>query len=236
MSWSRSSARFADRRDAGRQLGRRLESLALETPVVLALPRGGVPVAFEVARQLGTPLDVLLVRKLGVPNQPEFAMGAIGEDDVRVVNDAAVRVARVTPDAFARVEAAERAELSRQARRYRAGDERIDEQIDLHGRDVVLVDDGIATGASIRAACAVVRARGAGRVVVAAPIAPHDVVSGLRSDADEVVVVAAPGDFGSVGAFYEDFTQTTDEEVIRLLAAARQPPADPRGRPAAGDR
>lgn len=161
--------RFVDRAEAGRRLGRCLGHLRGETPVVLGLPRGGVPVAFEVAAALGAPLDALLVRKLGVPHQPELAMGAIGEDGVRVVDDDVVAASRVSAHDIADVEARERRELERRALRYR-GDR---PPLALTGRTAIVVDDGIATGSTARAACRVARAHGAERVVLAVPVAPR---------------------------------------------------------------
>ena len=222
---------FDDRRDAGRQLADRLAALRSEDVVVLGLPRGGVPVAFEVARVLDAPLDVLLVRKLGVPFQPELAMGAIGEGDVVVYNDRVVERTRVSPEELAEVRARERAELDRRARRYRGSRA----AADLTGRSAVVVDDGIATGATARAACLVARARGARRVVLAVPVAVTDSVRSLRDVADEIVCLylCAPGSFFGVGQFYRDFAATSDNEVGRLLDESRR--ARTAGRPSAGD-
>ncbi|KJS62766.1 phosphoribosyltransferase family protein [Streptomyces rubellomurinus] len=219
--------RFTDRTDAGRRLAARLAGLAgLGGPgtVVVALPRGGVPVAAEVAAALGAPLDLCVIRKLGVPYQPELGMGAIGEGGVRVLNESVMRVAGVTDGQLAEVERRERAELARRARRYR-GDR---PPVELRGRTVVVVDDGIATGSTARAACLIVRARGAARVVLAVPVAPGDWTDRLTGVADELVCVGTPSPFFAIGEFYDDFTQTEDEEVLRLLAAARHehpPPA-----------
>lgn len=207
---------FRDRIDAGEQLAEHLRHLRDEDPVVVALPRGGVPVADQVARALDAPLDVILVRKLGVPFQPELGMGAIGEGGVRVVNDEIVRRAHVTPDELVAVEAKERAELERRSRRYRAGRTRIA----LAGRVVVVVDDGIATGSTAKAACQVARAAGAARVVLAVPVAPHDWTNRLAEVADELVSVGSPRRFSAIGRFYRDFTQTSDDEVIACLDRA----------------
>ncbi|MFI6444029.1 phosphoribosyltransferase family protein [Kitasatospora sp. NPDC050543] len=210
---------FTDRTDAGRRLAARLEHLHGADPVVVALPRGGVPVAAEVAQALDAPLDICVIRKLGVPYQPELGMGAIGEDGARVINDQVVRLAGVRPEQLAAVEAHERAELERRARRYR-GDR---PPADLRGRTVVVVDDGIATGSTARAACRIVRARGAARVVLAVPVAPPDWTARLSADADELVAVATPSPFYAIGEFYDDFTQTEDDEVLRHLARAAGP-------------
>ncbi len=218
-------ARFRDRREAGRRLAAALAHLRAERPAVLGLPRGGVPVAAEVAAALDAPLDVILVRKLGVPYQPELAMGAIGEDGVRVLNRDLIARAGITDTEIARVEAAERAELERRARRFR-GDR---PALPLEGRTVVIVDDGLATGATARAAVQVARAHGARRVVLAVPVAPPDTVAALSADADEVVAVVRPTPFYAIGQFYDDFAQTSDEEVIATLEAARartDPPGD----------
>ncbi|HEY8544153.1 MAG TPA: phosphoribosyltransferase family protein [Acidimicrobiales bacterium] len=211
--------RFADRRDAGRRLAARLVRLRGSDPVVVGLPRGGVPVAFEVARALDAPLDVLVVRKLGVPFQPELAMGAIGEGGALVVDDDVVRRAGVSPVALARIAARERATLEDRLRRLRRGRP----AVPLAGRTVVVVDDGIATGSTARVACRVARDRGAARVVLAVPVAPAGWESVLRDAADELVAVATPEPFEAVGAWYDDFSPTTDDEVVADLARARQP-------------
>ncbi|MDX6243444.1 MAG: putative phosphoribosyl transferase [Frankiales bacterium] len=210
---------FADRLDAGRRLGQGLQGRGVDPAVVLALPRGGVPVGAEVARVLGVPLDVILVRKLGVPAQPELAFGAIGEDDVQVLDPEIVRRARVTGAQQASVQERERAELLRRVHRYRAV--RSPERID--GREVLVVDDGVATGSTARAACLVARARGARTVLLAIPVAAAASVAALRDAADEVFALELPVRFGSVGQWYEDFRPTTDEEVDLLLGLAAGP-------------
>lgn len=208
---------FADRRDAGRQLAGRLRHFWAQHPVVVGLPRGGVPVAFEVARALGAPLDVVIVRKLGVPAQPELGMGAVGEGGVRVLNDRIVGAARVTDEELRAVEARERNEVLRRARRYRG----TQPMIPLRGRTVIIVDDGLATGVTARAAVDTVRAHGAAQVVLAVPVAAPDTARALARVADQVVVVYSPQDLRSVGEWYADFTQTADAEVVALLDEAR---------------
>jgi predicted phosphoribosyltransferase len=208
---------FRDRREAGRRLGATCARFAPEQPVVLGLPRGGVPVAAEVAGALDAPLDVVLVRKLGVPSQPELAMGAIGERGVRVLNDHVLRAAAVTPEQLAAVEARERAELERRARRYR-GDRGA---IALEGRVAIVVDDGLATGSTARAAIEAVRALGASRVILAVPVAPPDTLRALADVADDVVAVETPSHLWAIGAWYDDFSQTSDDEVVQELAASR---------------
>jgi putative phosphoribosyl transferase len=204
---------FQNRVDAGRQLAARLRPLAEEGVVVLGLPRGGVPVAGEVARALGARLDVVVVRKLGVPTHPELAMGAIGEDGVRIINDEIVDWLRIATEQIAQVERRERAELQRRAELFRAGRSRVP----VAGRTVVIVDDGLATGATARAACLVVRAHGAARVVLAVPVAPLGWEEKLGDAADEYVCLSAPEDFDAVGQFYADFRATSDDEVIECL-------------------
>ena len=211
---------FTDRIHAGRRLAARLTHLAGDpSVVVVGLPRGGVPVAAEVAHALGAPLDVILVRKLGAPGQPELGMGAIGEDGVRVLNPDVIAAVRATPSDITAVEQRERIELERRADRYRTGSARVP----LAGRTVVIVDDGIATGSTARAACAVARAEGAARIVLAVPVAPPDWTDRLAEDADELVAAETPWPFHGVGQFYDRFTQTTDDEVIACLGGAGPP-------------
>jgi putative phosphoribosyl transferase len=213
--------RFTDRADAGRRLAERLRGRLSADCVVLGLPRGGVPVGFEVARALGLPLDVVVVRKLGVPGQPELAMGAVGAD-VRVLNEQVLRLAHVDPADLAAVEQRERAEVARRTGALRAGRP----PVPIRGREVVIVDDGIATGSTARAACQVVRAQGARRVVLAAPVAPASAPDALAGAADDLVLLHVTDDFGAVGQFYLDFGQTPDREVTALLARADARPAD----------
>ncbi|WP_424536422.1 phosphoribosyltransferase family protein [Sphaerisporangium viridialbum] len=208
---------FVDRQDAGVQLAGRMRGLAgTGDIVVVGLPRGGVPVAFEVARALDAPLDVILVRKLGVPFQPELGFGAIGEGGVRVLNRDIVRMAELTQEEMAEVEERERPELLRRARRFRG--ER--PPLDLAGRTVIVVDDGIATGGTARAACRVARSGGASRVVLAVPVGAPSTIASLSDVADEVVCLQTPAAFYAIGSWYADFTQTTDDEVVELLRRA----------------
>src|SRR5256885_12795361 len=179
---------FRDRREAGRRLAERLSGLRATSPLILGLPRGGVPVAYEVAKALGAPLDILVVRKLGVPFQPELGMGAVGEDGVRVLNADVLRQAGVTEAQLAQVEARERAEVEERATRLRGGRP----AIPLQGRTVVIVDDGLATGGTARAAVRVAQERGAARVILAVPVAPPETVAALRRDADDVVAAGTP--------------------------------------------
>ena len=213
---------FVDRADAGRRVAEKLTHVRGEDVVVLGLPRGGVPVAFEVARELHAPLDVIVVRKLGVPYQPEFAMGAVGEGGVRVINASTLRSAAISEQELAAVERRERARVESRALRFR----RNRAAVELSGRTAVLVDDGIATGATMRAACQVARARGARRVIVAVPVAAPHVLSQLDGVADEVICVQTPQAFWAVGQCYRDFAQVSDAEVADLLdrAADAVPP------------
>ncbi|WP_367325281.1 phosphoribosyltransferase family protein [Streptomyces sp. HUAS ZL42] len=221
--------RFENRTQAGRLLARSLEHLRGQDVVVLGLPRGGVPVAYEVARELDAPLDVLVVRKLGVPWQPELGFGAVGENGVSVLNDDVLRSAGLSAARQASVEQRERAELERRVRRYRQGRE----PVPVAGRTVVVVDDGLATGASAEAACQVVRGQGAARVVLAVPVGPDETLPRLRMVADQVICLESPRRFGSVGTWYHDFAQVDDEEVTELLERAARPETAPL--PAIGD-
>ncbi|MFF3755792.1 phosphoribosyltransferase family protein [Streptomyces sp. NPDC002185] len=208
---------FGDRTDAGRQLAARLDHLRGHDVVVLGLPRGGVPVAVEVAEALDAPLDICLVRKLGVPDQPELAMGALGEGGVRVLNERVIRETGVTDRDIAAVEERELAELDQRTRRYRGSRA----PVPLDGRTVVVVDDGLATGATALAACRVVRARGAARIVLAVPVGPRGWTTRLGGEADETVGVHAPELFFAIGQFYRDFSQTPDAEVVACLERNR---------------
>jgi len=222
---------FADRRDAGRQLARTLLRYRSENPVVLALPRGGVPVGYEVASALGAPLDILVVRKLGAPGQAELGIGAIvdGERPEGVLNEEVVRLLDV-PDEYLRQEIARQLqEIRRRQAAYRDGHE----AVSVADRTAILVDDGLATGGSMRAAIRGVRRAGPRHVVLAVPVAPADTIASLRSEVDDVACLSTPELFGAVGNFYEDFSQTSDAEVVELLAAARRPLAVPGGSPPA---
>ena len=204
---------FANRSDAGQQLAKRLAYLRDDDVVVLGLPRGGVPVAAEVAEMLHAPLDVIVVRKLGVPFQPELGMGAIGEDGVRVFNNDVVRQLEIPAAAIDEVELRERSELKRRAERFRPGGLRTP----LAGRVVVIIDDGIATGSTAIAACQVAKAAGARRVILAVPVAPVDWTQRLEPYADELVCVDTPYPFMAIGQFYNNFDQTSDDEVVACL-------------------
>lgn len=207
---------FANRAEAGRQLGARLsETLVLQSPLVLGLPRGGVPVASEVARAIGGELDVMVVRKLGAPMQPELAVGAIASGGVQVISERILSMLNVDEETLARVIEREGAELLRRERAYR-GDR---PPLEVAGRDVVLVDDGMATGSTMLAAVRAVRQLGAGRVIVAVPTAAAETVEEIRREADDVLCLDTPSPFMAVGYWYADFGQTSDEEVRELLAA-----------------
>jgi predicted phosphoribosyltransferase len=208
---------FTDRSDAGKRLAAALVHYAgREDVIVLGLPRGGVAVAYEVARAIGAPMDLLLVRKLGVPGQEELAMGAIASGGIRVMNAHIVRSIGITPEEIAAVVAREQRELERRERAYRG--ER--PPPDLRGRTVILVDDGLATGATMRAAVYAARALGAARSVVAVPGAPAETVASFEREADEMVVLAVPEPFYAVGTMYEAFTQVADQEVRDFLERA----------------
>jgi putative phosphoribosyl transferase len=207
--------RFRDRRDAGRRLAARLERLREERPVVLGMPRGGMPVAAEVARALGAQLDVAVVRKLGAPRNPEFAIGAVAEGGVHVLGDEAVRKLGISESALQELTAHAEDELAEELGRYRG--ER--EPVPLAGRTAILVDDGLATGRSALAAIRSLRIRGAARVILAVPVAAGESVAALREEVEEVVCVKMPREMWAVGFWYEDFTAIGDEEVAALLAS-----------------
>ena len=210
-------ARFNNRLHAGRQLAAALSAYAGNPDaIVLALPRGGVPVGFAVAKALRLPLDVLLVRKLGLPAHPEFAIGAIAGGGVRVLNKAAIEAFAVTPDALATVCAREQAEIARRERQYRGARP----PLALQGRIAILVDDGLATGSTMRAAIEAARQLGARRVVAAVPVGAPDSCEALVAEVDELVCLSQPLHFRAVSTWYQSFDQTTDEEVQDLLAIA----------------
>jgi putative phosphoribosyl transferase len=211
-------SRFRNRRDAGRELAELLSAYAQQPNVrVLALPRGGVPVAFEVARALAAPLDVLVVRKLGVPSQPELAMGAIASGEAFYLDDRMVEAASVSRDALDDVIAHERAELARRERLYRGSNS----PLDVHGCVAIIVDDGMATGSTLRAAAMSLRHAHPARIIAALPVAPLDADTRVKDVIDEFVAVTRPRHFLGVGQFYDDFDQTSDEEVRALLDEAR---------------
>jgi putative phosphoribosyl transferase len=219
-------ARYADRVEAGRELAAGLrEYTGRDDVVVLALPRGGIPVAFEVARELGAPLDVILVRKLGLPEQPELAMGAIASGGVRILNEDVVRATAVSRETIEEVAAREGEELARRERLYRG--ERPPPAIE--GKVAILVDDGLATGSTMLAAIRALRRQRPARIVAAAPIAPPETCEELRGEADDVVCARTPEPFLAIGAWYERFPQVSDDEIRNLLARADgQRPAAPR--------
>jgi putative phosphoribosyl transferase len=209
--------RFRDRQHAGRRLAAVLGSYAgREDVLVLALPRGGVPVGYEVARALGAPLDVMQVRKLGVPGHEELAMGAIASGGVRILSEGVVQTLRIPERVIATVAAAEEQELDRRERIYREGRP----FPEVHGRTVILVDDGLATGSTMRAAAAALRAQGAGRLVAAVPVAPKETCDALLDLVDDVICAVTPEPFLAVGEWYDDLSQTSDADVQDLLRRA----------------
>ena len=207
---------FRDRVDAGRRLAEALRDYVNTPAIVLALPRGGVPVAAEVASRLRLPLDVFVVRKLGVPGQPELAMGALASGGVRVMNDDVIRSLGIPGDVIEAVVQAEAAELQRREAAYRG----TGAPLDVRAKTIILVDDGLATGATMRAAVKALRSQDAARIVVAVPIGAPETCNMLSLEADEVICAVAPEPFLAVGYWYDDFDQTTDEEVRALLSAA----------------
>lgn len=207
---------FVDRPSAGVLLGVEVAKLDLDNPVVLGLPRGGVPVAAKVAEALGAPLDVIVVRKLGAPYQPELAMGAIGENGTVILNNDVIRDSHVSNEELSQAESRERAELDMRLRQVRS----VRPRQTIVGCSVVIVDDGIATGATIRAAIQVARANGAHDVTVATPVAPPEVVEMLKSEADRVVCLAQPHPFWAVGSWYRHFEAVSDDEVLELITSA----------------
>ncbi|MCA1408079.1 phosphoribosyltransferase [Ensifer sp. IC3342] len=209
--------RFSNRSEAGKQLAKALEHYRGQDVVVFALPRGGVPVAAEVASHLGAPLDLLLVRKIGVPWWPELAMGAVidGGKPAVVRNEETIRFAGISGSEFNSICETELAEIERRRRRYFV----VCAPLDVIGRIAIIVDDGIATGATVRAAVAGLRQRKPAKIIVAVPVASRTAVAELQADADEVVCLLQPPIMGAIGYFYHDFAQLTDDDVVRLLAA-----------------
>lgn len=215
----RSTWTFRNRTEAGQALAARLQDMSLTEPVVLALPRGGVPVGYEVAKALGAPLDVILVRKIGAPGHEEYGIGAVvdGSSPQTVIDEATARMAGATPDYIQRKVADELALIERRRAAYRTGP-----PIALGGRTAVLVDDGIATGNTVQAALQALAGASPARIVLAVPVAPRDTLNRLGTLCDDVVCLTVPDPFYAVGAHYGDFGQTSDDEVVQLLASARQ--------------
>ena len=208
---------FEDRREAGRMLARKLSRLGGERCVIFGLPRGGVPVAYEISRSLGAPLDVFVSRKLGAPDQPEFGIGAVAAGGVRVLNTDVVRRLGITDEYVERITAQEVAEVNRRLRFFRGGRP----EPEVGGLTVVLVDDGLATGVTARAAVQALRLRKPRRLILAAPVCAAQTAQLFGSLVDELVCLASPSDLGAIGLWYKNFDQTTDEEVVRLLQEAR---------------
>lgn len=212
---------FPNRREAGRLLAEELSYFATRPDViVLALPRGGVPVAFEIATKLGVPLDIFLVRKLAVPGYAELAMGAIASGGGRILNERLIRSLGISRHLIDSITSLEKLELERQETKYRESRP----PVDCRGSTVILVDDGLATGASMRVAVQALKLRGPAHIVVAVPVGSQETCQQMQTEADEVICGKSPEDFGSVGAFYEDFSQVTDEEVCDLLSQAQASP------------
>jgi putative phosphoribosyl transferase len=220
MTWwqtlrrSNAQRRFANRTEAGVALAARLVAeVSAPAPLVLALPRGGVPVAYEIAKALAAPLDLMLVRKLGVPDQEELAMGAIAEGGIYVLNSEVVQALDMPPEVIASVAAREEQELARRARVYRGARA----APDLRGRTVILVDDGLATGTTMRAAIKAARARQPARLIVAVPVAAHDIAAELGAEVDQLIALETVRELGAIGLWYTDFSQTSDAEVCAIL-------------------
>ncbi len=215
---SRRTATFTDREDAGKRLAGWLERYRDEDAVVLALPRGGVPVGYEVAQALGVPLDVFVARKLGAPGQPELAIGAIAPGGVRVVNDRVVRELGVSEDWIDAVAEKELVEIGRRMRLFR-GDR---PEPEIEGRTVILVDDGIATGMTVRAAIQAIREKSPRRLVLAVPVCAEVTADALASEVDDLICIQTPPDLWAIGFWYENFRQLDDEEVVELLERSRR--------------
>ena len=210
---------FKDRRDAGKQLAKELSDFkGQDDAIVLGLPRGGVPVAFEVAKALNLPLDVFIVRKLGVPGQPELAMGAIASGGIQVLNDSVVRRAGISESQIEDVAQQEKEELKQREKAYRGARP----NIDLQGKTVLLVDDGLATGASMRAAISALREHNPDKIILAVPTAPTDTCQEFKPEVDQIICLRTPTPFWGVGGSYQNFSQTTNEEVRELLNKADQ--------------
>jgi putative phosphoribosyl transferase len=208
---------FEDRRDAGRQLAGKLSRFGDERPVVFALPRGGVPVGYEISRSLEAPLDVFISRKLGAPGQPEFGIGAVAAGGVRILNQDVVRRLGISDDYVEQITAQELAEVRRRLRYFRG--ER--PETEVVGRTAILVDDGLATGVTARAAVQALRLRDPGRLVLAAPVCAAQTAAYFKRAVDELVCLETPSDLGAIGFWYKNFEQTSDEEVVELLERAR---------------
>jgi putative phosphoribosyl transferase len=209
---------FSNRREAGKRLADELEGFHDEDPVVIGLPRGGVPVAFEVARALHAPLDVMVVRKVGAPTNPEYGIGAIAEEDVRLINRDDVEALHLSAEMLGDLVDREYAELQRRLQTIRD----THPKVDIAGRTVLMIDDGLATGITAVAAARAVRKRGAEKVVLAAPVCAASMAEALKSEVDEVLCAESPGYLGAVGTWYEDFTQTSESEVLDLLEENRR--------------
>lgn len=207
---------FEDRVDAGQILANRLSKYADQKPLVLGLPRGGVPVAFEVAKALKAPLDVYIVRKLGVPGQEELAMGAIATGDVRVLNQGVIDALQISEEAIETETSKEKEELKRREALYRRGRP----TLDVTNRTVLLIDDGIATGSTIKAAIAALKKQKAGRIIIGVPVAPPSMIEELKKEVDEVVCVSAPEFFIAISLWYDEFPQISDDEVRELMEKA----------------
>lgn len=210
--------KFKNRQTAGQELADKLVSYTEKDVVVLGLARGGLPVAYEVAQKLNAPLDVILVQKLSVPGQEELALGAIASNGIRVLNQQLVRSLDITSDEIDKIERREKQELERREQAYRGGDEKIN----LQDKIVILVDDGLATGASMRAAVEAVKDQMPKKTIVAVPVSAADTCADFKGRADEVVCLTTPADFGGVGAWYQDFPQVNDDQVRQLLKSAKQ--------------
>jgi len=217
LSMNFGEATFRDREDAGRQLAERIVQYRAEDPMVLALPRGGVPVGYEVARTLQAPLDIFIARKLGAPNQPELGIGAVAQDGTRVVNERIVRKIDVSEDYVERVAAEETAEAERRLKLFR-GDR---PEFEIRERTAILVDDGIATGMTTRAAIQALRRQNPRRLILAVPVCAAQTAEWLRQEVDELIYLEAPSNLVAIGFWYQNFEQTSDEEVIELLERAR---------------